>query len=348
MGRILITGGAGFIGRHVLERLRATGAPLRVVVRNDRGVEQLAALGHQPGRGLEVVQADLTRRAEIPKVLEGCDRVVHLAGRVSSRQQDRKAIYLDNVTTASHLLEAAQLAGIRRFVLVSHVLAAGGGHGPIPVTEEISFRLSRFPSDFVQARRVVELEALRAAARGLPVILPTLAFCLGPGDVHRSMEFLLGTMPAGLELRPAGGVSVIDVRDAATGIVAALERGEPGTRYFLSGTDITFEGLFQRIARGLEAVGQRSGARAKTLSRGLAMLPTGPWLATVGGVIERLSREPIFDRTRGALFGQSWYYDDRRARLELGHQSRPLDETVRDLVGWIQARELLTPGNLAA
>ena len=78
------------------------------------------------------------------------------------------------------------------------------------------------------------------------------------------------------------------------------------------------------------------------------MLPTGPWLATVGGVIERLSREPIFDRTRGALFGQSWYYDDRRARLELGHQSRPLDETVRDLVGWIQARELLTPGNLAA
>ncbi len=321
--RILVTGAAGYLGRTLVRRLLREGHTLRVVVRSAGDAAKLAAAGIRPDRRVEIVHHDLTRRFALPRVLEGCEAIIHAAGRMASGRGERRSLAADNVEAAAYLLEAALKVKARRVLYVSHVFGVGAARDAHPADEHVRFDLNALPGDVIQAKRIAELEALRAATRGLPIVFPTPTFCLGPGPLGRSARWWLPTLMHPLGGLWAGGINIIDVRDAARSIARLLFVGAPGERFLLGGHNLPFTALRRAL---LERRAERPHVRRPRPSPDRRLRTAAGALA--GRILERLPGEKITDPAVAAFLSRFWYYDDTHARRCIGHRSRPLDETL--------------------
>ena len=114
----------------------------------------------------------------------------------------------------------------------------------------------------------------------------------------------------------------MDVRDAAAGLIKAMDRGVVGERYLLGGQNVTHRQLGDMLA----AITGYPGPRIELPGR-VARL--------VGRVAERLVRSPFIDEQTAIIASRYWYYDDSKARRELDHSSRPLETTLRDAIEWM-------------
>jgi dihydroflavonol-4-reductase len=198
------------------------------------------------------------------------------------------------------------------------------------VDEDSEWSLEHLDVSYVQAKRSAELAVREHAQRGAPVIFAYPGFCYGPGDVYDSsselvVRFLSGSLPAYVE----GGHDAVDVRDAAAGLILAMERGVIGERYLLGGENVTTEQFFGLLS-------YITGRRAPRI-RLTPAVAVG--IARLAG---HISKEPIMTREMALMSGRYWFYDDRKARTSLGYTSRPLEATLRDAVSWFTARERLT------
>ncbi len=322
--RTLITGASGFIGSHVTRQLLERGESVRLLVRSP---ERLADVGIQEGSpGLEVLSGDLLDPATIQPALQGVSRVHHIAGAISLRERDRLRMHEVNVSATGNLFSAlAAWEGIERVVYLASIFALGGGTGA-PVREDTAWTLGGLDVPYVQAKRAAQLMVEEHARRGMPIVFAYPCFCYGPGDVYESSSdlltgFLRGSLPAYIN----GGHNATDVRDAAAGLILAMEQGEVGEHYLLGGENITFEQLFGLLTY----ITARPAPRVK--------LP--PAIARLAArAADRVLEEPPLTRQMALMSERRWYYDDQRARRELGYTSRPLEQTLRDAVDWHLAR----------
>jgi len=319
----LITGASGFIGSHVTRQLLARGESVRVLVRSP---ERLADVGvDRDADGLEVIVGDLLEPNTIPPALAGVARVHHIAGSISLREADRRRMREVNYLATRNLLDAAGAADVERIVYLASIFALGGGAGN-SVDEDASWQLADLDVPYVQAKREAELMVREAALGGMPIVFAYPCFCYGPGDVYESSSdllagFLRGSLPAYIN----GGHNAMDVRDAAAGLILAMDGGRDGERYLLGGENITAMQLFGLLTY----ITGRPGPRMR-------LAPSVARAAAAAA--ERVLSEPPLTRQMALMAGRNWYYDDSRARRELGYTSRPLEQTLRDAVDWHVAR----------
>ncbi len=319
----LVTGATGFIGSQLVQQLLERGERVRVLVRTP---EKLRQVGLDPeADGLDVASGDLLEPVTIAQALEGVERVHHIAGWITTRRGNRKRLDDLNVTTTENLFGACANSDVDRIVYLASIFALAGG-GPTPVNEDAPWDLDSLAVDYVQSKRVAELNARAWAERGLPLVFVYPCFCYGPNDVYdSSSELIVSFLKRRLPLAPAGGQNAMDVRDAATGLILGMERGKIGERYLVGGENTTYVDMLQILGR----ITQRRAPRRK--------LP--PTLARVSGrLAERVSKDPPLDEQGALLTERFWWYDDSKARRELGYASRPLEETLREAVAWHSER----------
>jgi dihydroflavonol-4-reductase len=130
------------------------------------------------------------------------------------------------------------------------------------------------------------------------------------------LDFLNGDMPAFIDT----GLNIVDVHDAALGHVLACERGKPGERYILGGENLPWPRLIDRVA-------ELSGVRYPIM-----VLPAG--VRRLAQIREALGLPGALSAEASNLMGQDWRFSSRRAREELGYDSRPLDDTLRETIDW--------------
>ena len=137
-----------------------------------------------------------------------------------------------------------------RVVHTSSVAAVGPAARGSTADEDQVFRAGRYGLPYVNAKHEAELEAMRLAAHGLPVVVVNPAHVFGAGDRHRSStelvrRFLRGQIPAYVD----GALNIVDAEDVARGHLLADERGEVGERYILGNRNFTLDRLFADLAR---------------------------------------------------------------------------------------------------
>ena len=316
MGITLVTGASGFIGSHLSRALAKRGDELRLLARRTSKLDHLGDLDFERATG------DVTDRRAVRRAMDGVERVFHVAGRTSLRSEDRTVVWDANVRGARIVFEEARAAGVERLVHTSSVGAIGVAKPKGTIDETATFDIGHLGITYVNSKHEAELEALRAAARGLPVVIVNPSFVLGPEDpTGTSMSlvkrFLLRRIPAYVD----GGLNVVDVRDVAKGQLAADRKGTVGERYILSGRNFTFDRLFADL-------GRISGVEPPSLR-----LP-GPMLLGVleAGSRARLPLPTSPDEVRSAMLW--WTYRNTRAKQELGFKPRPHEETLEEAVSW--------------
>ena len=134
MGRVLVTGGSGFLGAHCIVQLLNAGHEVRATVRARKREPEVRAMvaqgGAQAGDRLAIFEADLTADAGWAEAVAGCDRVLHVASPFGGAFKHEDELIVPAREGALRVLAAARDAGVRRVVLTSSFAAVGYGHPP--------------------------------------------------------------------------------------------------------------------------------------------------------------------------------------------------------------------------
>ncbi len=324
-GLTLITGGTGFLGRHVLDRLRERqSGPIRVLT--TRAPDWLRAM-----RGVEFVEGSILDPAACAAAAAHAVSIIHLAGLVSRDPDDAVKMYDLHLQGTRRLVEAAKSAGVKRLVLVSSSGTIAVSEDPAAFPDETAIRplalITKWPyylSKYYEERSARDL--CDRYAIELVTVHPSLV--LGPGDDRLSssidvQRFLDGKMP----LMPPGGLNFVDARDAAATIVTALDQGRQGAAYLAGGENWSCRKFFERVGDMAKKPAPLITANAKFMRVAGA---AGDWAYR-----KLLGRTPPVDRTSAELGTYFWYLDDARARRELGHVHRDPAETIHDTVAYL-------------
>lgn len=314
---VLVTGGTGFIGRHLGRRLLAEGCRVRVLCR-------CADLGDLAG-AVEAAPGDVTRPETLAAAVAGADAVYHLASALGATPFGPQGFFAVNAEGTENVLAAARAAGVRRVVHCSSVGVLGGVRGA-PASEDAPLAPE---DDYERSKAEGERIALRHAAAGLAVVVVRPGWSYGPGD-RRTFKLIRAIARRRFFFVGDGTTRThpVYVDDLVAGMArcrtAELAAGEVVT---LAGDEIvTIEGLCRRIAAALGV----------TLT-GLHV-PREP-LRTLAGALEAafkaVGREAPLTRAKVDFFLKHRAYDTAKARRLLGFAPRVgLDEGLGRAVAW--------------
>jgi dihydroflavonol-4-reductase len=322
-GTTLVTGGSGFLGRHLVRRLAAEGRPLRVLERRPTDAFD--------GLDVERVPGDVTDPASVRRAVADVGTVFNLAGVVSHLEADRPLLRAVNGDGARTVMAAARGAGVRRVVHVSSVATVGYVCDPRDRQDEespLDEGALRYP--YAWSKRLGEVAALEAAAAGLDVVVACPALVFGPGDVNRVSTFMVEQYLRGtLRFTIPGGLTIVDARDVVDGLLLCERLGSSGRRYILG----TEDGSLSHRAL-LRLIGEVSGRPRRTLH-----LPA-PVLVPSARLLTPL-RVPLPVRPDELDSGRHhWYSTSRRAIAELGYAPRPVREAVDATIHFLRQRGL--------
>lgn len=326
---ILVTGGTGFLGGHLLDLLATRGEPIRCLCRT---------VPRTDPRPVEWLQGDVTQPKTLAPAMVGVRHVYHVAGRVDfNPPAGDRLLMAVNETGTRNVLEAASNAGVAKVVHVSSVSTIGGTTDPARPLREADFgKGTGTELPYPSSKRHGEMVALEYARRGFPVTIVNPTFFAGPGDLHLSsartiLSFIKRQVWVGLN---RGGMGYTDVRDIAAGLVAAMEKGVSGERYILGGHNLRLHEYHALLARvtGLSAPKLR-------VSPWLAML-----LAHLGSRAYRMVGITPYVRAGDVKLARNyWLYDYSRATQDLGLSCRPAEQSLRDTVAWLLANGYCKP-----
>lgn len=319
--RILVTGATGFLGNNLVRQLLAQDHKVVVAVRSTSNRDAL--------QGLEVdfVTVDYANASDIGLAMAGIDAVVHTAALIqlgwSKLEQSREV----NVENMKRVAEAARRKNVR-MVLVSSVDALGVGPGQ-DVGDETKLDPPNPGCSYVVSKREAESAFLIEVANGLDGVIVNPGFMIGPFDFRPSSgEMMLFLKRSIIFYAPAGGCSLVDVRDVADGIISAISHGKAGHRYILAGKNMTYFELWTMMAKIMNS--QRPRRKMSDLTASIA--------GRFGDFVSQFTKEELKVNSAATSMGQlyHWYSSDK-AKAELGYRINNPEDAVADAWDWFVA-----------
>jgi dihydroflavonol-4-reductase len=319
----LVTGGAGFIGRHVAAALRERDTQVRIL--------DLAAPDDLPA-GVEFVPGSILDAPRLDAAMHGVRRVYHLAGIAKLWSHDRTDFDRINGEGTTMVLRAAASHRAERVIHCSTeaiLLPKRGGDAFIDETAQPA--LADMPGPYTRSKLKAEQAVAAAVRGGLNALIVNPTVPIGPGDRNLTPPaamlsmFLNGQSPAYLDCV----LNLVDVRDVAAGMVLAAERGRAGERYILGGKNIALRDLLLLLER--------------VSGRSMPKRAVPPWLALASAAVTEWAADHLTKRTPAAtregvrLALRSAPFDSRKARDELGYAQRPLEDALTDALAWLSS-----------
>ena len=306
---VLVTGGSGFVGGRLIERLVAKGYQVRALARSDDAMRIVQKRGAQPVRG------SLNDAASLASAVRGCDAVIHVAA-YFKLWGDPAEFERSNVAGTANLLQAAASASVRRFVQLGAAAVVMGDMAPMLRADESLPRQERAWAPYSASKARSEALVLAANRDGVfetVVLRPPMIWGAGMPVLDQMIE----TVKAG-QFRWVGSgaqaMSTAHVDNVCHALELAVGKGRGGEAYFVSdGTDTTLRGLISGLlrTRGIEP------------PRASAPLPVAWVMASVMEWVWRaFSRqgEPPITRQMLRLIGAPFTLDIGKAQRELGYQ----------------------------
>jgi dihydroflavonol-4-reductase len=324
-----VTGGAGFIGAHLVQQLLDSGEPVRVLEHPS------APENHLPLDRIELVRADIRDAAAMRDATHGCDRVYHLAADPNLWRRNRDEFDAINHVGALNVMRAALDGGANRVVYVSTESILTSDHATVDNVESARFREKDMIGPYCRSKFRAEQAAFKLAEAGAPVVVCSPTLPIGPGDRNQTpptrlaVAFCQGKIPAFLDCE----VNLVDVRDVADGLIRAMHLGRPGVRYVLGGHNY-------RLSQWLHVLANLVNRPTPHLTVPYPVALTIAWFSELWA--DFIShRIPMATITGVRLTKRSMYFDPSASLAELGLMPRSVEESTRDAVNWYRQQQLL-------
>jgi len=320
---VMVTGATGLLGANVVRELESRGHEVRVLVRPSSDLRALE------GTHAERLPGHILDRGSLNRAMNGCQAVVHAAAQTGQWPSGYEHYEQVNVHGTRSVMEACRRNGIRRIVHVSTANAFGPGTREHPATELSEFRGFRTGSGYMISKYVAQQNLLMDVEKNrLPVVIVNPTFMIGAFDVKPSSgRIILMGLRKHWQFYPPGGKNFVHVRDAATAICNALERGNTGECYLLAGENLTYREFFGKLNR---IAGNRP---AQWEIPGSVLQAAG----MIGSLVEKTTGRPApLNLVNSRLLSTGFYYSGKKAVRELGMPQTPVDTAISDTLEWFR------------
>jgi dihydroflavonol-4-reductase len=321
--KVAVTGGSGVVGGAVVRHLVAAGHEVAALARSRQASEKLEGLG------ATVVSGDILDNHAVGRLVEGRERVFHVAGVNQLCSRDPSQMWKVNVEGTTTVVEQAELMGVERMVLTSSAVTIGEERGDRG--HERSLHRGHFLSEYERSKTVAERLAFDMAG-DLEVVAVNPSSVQGPGRSTGTGALLLAAAQGRSRLLVDTTFSLVDIDDCARGHLLAAELGAPGERYILSGGVLTV----RQVARIIDSIlGRRRRAwfiRSRLVS---ALAP----LVEFG--FRGIRRQPPLCRESAQVLLHGHSYDGRKATRDLGLEYSTVEDTLERTVRWFRDEGML-------
>lgn len=321
MTRVLVTGGTGFIGQHLVSALAAGRRKVRVL---DVRPPTCAV------PDVEYVAGSVLDPNQVDEALRDVAEVYHLAGLPGMWIPRKDDFYTVNCHGTEVVITAARKRGIARFL---HCSTESILFRPSPLQDAASepslLPPQEMPGLYTRSKMLAEQFAAQAAASGFPLIIGTPTMPIGPHDHNLTpptamlRHFLSGRVHLYLDFI----VNLVDVRDVAVGLILAMEHGQIGHRYILGGESISLKKILQLMATisGRRYVSIPVPGRVAEMSA--AMLEF---------ISDHVTHRPPTGTAEGVRIAlRATELSTEKAQRELGYAPRPIEPTLRDTIAYL-------------
>ena len=321
---ILVTGGTGLVGAHLLLKLAQEETKLRATFRPNSDLERVKKFfikRHSEGEALfehiEWAEADLNNISKLENAFQGVSRVYHCAALISFDPRDFRALKRVNVKGTANLINLCIAFGIEKLCYVSSIAALAKNSTEEQITEESEWQGAS--NVYGLSKYLAEMEVWRGAQEGVPMVIVNPGVIIGSGFWEQGSGSLFGYAAKEPKYYPPGGTGFVTVNDVVDIMVGLMNSAITGERFILVERNLTYQAFFDQMAMGFNH--NKPHKRLKNWQ--LECLWRLDWLrGFLGGKGRKLTRDGV------KSLKSPVYYSNEKINNVLSHQFEDLEEVI--------------------
>jgi len=326
---ILVTGGTGLLGSHLLFDLVSAGRPVRAIKRetsNTGMVKKVFSYYSDTADELfgkiQWVDADIMDFRAMDDALEGIDHVYHAGAVVSFYPRHHKTMLRTNTEGTANLVNLCIDRKIRKFCYVSSVAVLGRAVNDGISDENTWWQPSNKNSVYGQSKYGAEREVWRGMEEGLNAFIVNPSVILGPGFWDGGNSGLFSLVWKGLKYYTRGVNGYVDVRDISRAMILLMDSNISGERFIVSSENISYLQLFEYMAKYL-------GKPAPSINVPPALTGLAWRVEAVRSFIMR--SKPEVTKEMATTTAQVYTYSNEKLRKVIGFEFIPVEQSVKEI-----------------
>lgn len=325
---ILVTGGTGLLGAHLLYELVRNNKEVTAIRRSEKNMPEVRRVfsyySGQPGSLLEKVHwvsADMLNYHDVMEVMEGIDQVYHCAAIVSFDPAKRREMIRSNTEGTAHLVNAAIEHGVKKFLHVSSTAAVGRPVGDGLADESMIWTESRANTGYSVSKFRSEMEVWRGMQEGLNAVIVNPSIILGPGCWDHGSSSIFTKIDQGMKFFSYGMTGYVGVWDVIKAMTMLMESDRAGERFLVTAENLTYKEVFDMVADAL--------GKSKPNIEGTLFMTELAWrLDWFKSKIMRLGNH-TFTKERVRASRNVTRFDNNKIKKALGMEFEPIDQVIK-------------------
>jgi len=320
---ILVTGGAGLLGKELITQLLEQGMRVRAIYNR-------SPLPDFHSDNLEQVQCNILDVTGLEEAMKGIEKVYHCAAIVTFNPKRRSELFRINIEGTANIVNAALDGGIKKLVHVSSVAALGRIRENEPINETMNWSEDTSNSRYGQSKYLAELEVWRGIGEGLDAVMVNPVLIMGDGDWNGGSSRIFKSVYEEFPWYTDGITGFVDVRDVAKAMILLMDSNISAERFIISAEDRSFEDVFNLIAK---AFGKKPPHKKVTSAMAKIV-----W--RLEAIKSRFSgKEPMVTKETAATALAKVHFDNSKLKNYLpGFTYRSIEETITDTCAVIQQK----------
>ena len=239
---VLVTGGAGLLGKELIAQLLAEGKPVRAIYNKTPLPEFHSA-------AIEQMQCNILDVVGLEEAMKGIEQVYHCAAIVTFNPKRKMEMFKINIEGTANVVNAALDAGVKKMVYVSSVAALGRIREDVLINETMNWTEETSNSNYGQSKYLAELEVWRGIGEGLDAVMVNPVLILGAGDWNGSSSQIFKNVYNEFPWYTDGTTGFVDVRDVVKVMMQLMNSDITAQRFIVSAENRSFEDVFNLIAK---------------------------------------------------------------------------------------------------
>lgn len=239
---ILVTGGAGLLGKELIARLLNEGKQVRAIYNK-------TALIDFHSENIQQLQCDILDVVGLEEAMQDVEQVYHCAAIVNFIPKRNQAMFKINIEGTANVVNAALDAGVKKMVYVSSVAALGRIREGEPVNEMMNWTEETNNSAYGQSKYLAEMQVWRGIGEGLDAVIVNPVIILGPGDWNAGSSQIFKSIYDGFSWYASGITGFVDVRDVVKAMIQLMNSNISAERFIISAENRTYADVFNLIAK---------------------------------------------------------------------------------------------------
>ncbi|CAZ95360.1 NAD-dependent epimerase/dehydratase family protein [Zobellia galactanivorans] len=322
---VLVTGGTGLVGSHLLLKLVQNGDSVRAIYRKGSNLERVAKVfGYYTDDAqalfnkIEWVEADITDIPALESAFDQVSQVYHTAALISFDPKKFDILEKINTEGTANVVNLCIAHKIKKLCYTSTIGAIGKSMGNAMANEENPWT-SREANVYGLTKQAAEMEVWRGSQEGLSVVMVNPGVIIGPGFWNSGSGDLFTVAQKGYRFYPPGGTGFITVYDVVKMMVALMGSEISNERYIAVAENLTFKEILTKITSEL-------GIKPPTTPLKYWQLEVGRWFDWLKNLFLQNGRRITKNSIRSLKNRE--IYDNQKIKTDLGFEFEALDEAI--------------------